>query len=156
MPRKITLQWFRPRKTKPVFAKGLTTARATSEEAWDMPQIPVQERERLNDTLDPKVKEHFTWLSKHWSSYLKETEESSSTASTWSRPSSWWDQSLIDTSGKNGKSNLGKNKIGGNEHEVMVSTWLLETGSAHVPWATVPAVLSQSFLRVEFFLQLRI
>ena len=30
-------------------------ARAISKEEWDMLQIPVQERERLNDTLDPKV-----------------------------------------------------------------------------------------------------
>ena len=33
----------------------------------------------------------------------------------------------------------------------MVSTWLLETGSAHVPWVIDPTFLSQSFLRVDFF-----
>ena len=72
-----------PRKTRPVFAEGLTTARAISKEEWHMPQIPVQERERLNDTLDPKVMEHLTWLSKNWCSYFKGTEESSSSATSW-------------------------------------------------------------------------
>ena len=167
---------FGPKKTRPNFTEAVetaktiskeewrvpdlnqclprTTARAISKEEWNMPQIPVQERERLNDTLDPKAKEHLTWLSKNWPSFFfKETEESSSSATSWSRPSSRWDQSWSD---RHQWKEWQKNKIGGNENVVMVSTWLLETGGAHVPWVIVPAFLSQSFLRVDSFIQFRV
>ena len=41
-----------------------------SNEEWGVPDLPVKERERTYDTLDPKIKEHLIWLSKNWTSYF--------------------------------------------------------------------------------------
>ena len=100
-----------------MFAEAV--AQATSKEEWNLPQIQVNERERLHDTFDPKVKEHLIWLSTNWSGYFKEAEDSSSSATSWSKTSSWWDQSWSDRhQWKEWQKEPGKNKVGGNEIDV--------------------------------------
>ena len=85
----------RPKNTRPNFTLAVETAMTFSKEEWWVPDLRKEEKERMYDKLDPKTMEHLIWLSKNWASDFKETENSSS-APSWSRPSSWWDQSLSD------------------------------------------------------------
>ena len=81
-----------PRRERPNWKEVVTKANKCAKGHLYREYIPLEQRQRLNDTLDPRVNEHLTWLSKNWFSYFKETEESSSSSATsWSGPPSWWD-----------------------------------------------------------------
>ena len=74
-----------PRNTRPNFTEAVETAMNKNKEGWRVQDLPSEERERVYDKLYPG------W-GKNWASYFKATQGSSS-ASSWSRPSSWWEWS---------------------------------------------------------------
>ena len=84
-----------PRRTRPMWTEAVSEAEASGKEEWNIPHIPVQQRQRLNDKVDPTVKEHLECISKNWCNYFAESETSSSSASR-SKPTTCWDQSWND------------------------------------------------------------
>ena len=84
-----------PRITRPMWTEAVSEAEASGKEEWNIPHIPVQQRERLNDKRDPTVKEHLECISKNWCNYFAESETSSSSASR-SKPTTCSDQSWND------------------------------------------------------------
>ena len=48
-----------PRRGRPMWNEAVSTARVKNQEEWNIPYIPVDQRERLNDKLDPKLKRAF-------------------------------------------------------------------------------------------------
>ena len=55
------------------------------------PHIPIKERTRQDNTLDPTVQNHLEWLSFNWPTYF-----SSSSSSTWTESPTWWSSSSWD------------------------------------------------------------
>ena len=55
------------------------------------PFIPIRERKRLHNQIDPSLQGYFEWLSTHWAEYFGEEREppTSSSSSHWSY-TSWW------------------------------------------------------------------
>ena len=78
-----------PRRERPNWKEVVTKANKFAKENWNREYISLDQLKKMKDTLDPKVKEHLTWLNKNYSSNFKETKESSSSSAT-SRSSSWW------------------------------------------------------------------
>ena len=58
-----------------------------------VPHIPMHLRTRQRDTLDPKVQQHFEWLSFNWKTYF-----SSSSSSTWTESPTWWSSASLGPS----------------------------------------------------------
>ena len=121
-----------------MFAEAVATAQAISKEEWNLPRKPVNERDRLHDALDPKVKEHLLWLSKNWSSYFLH---------------GGINHGVIDTNGKN--STLGRTRLLATRMTYCVnnSSWkreAIECATSNRP-SFLATVLAQSH-----FLQFRV
>ena len=56
------------------------------------PFIPVTERKRSHNKIDPSLQEHLEWLSTNWEEYFAEEHHQPSSSFSWS-PTSWWSSS---------------------------------------------------------------
>ena len=58
-----------------------------------VPFIPVSERKRLHNQIDPSLQEYLEWPSIYWEEYFAEEHHEPSSSSSWSPSSSWWSSS---------------------------------------------------------------
>ena len=77
---------------------GYHEAKLTITEVWwqsgremNIVHVPTKEGKRLNDKLDPKIREYLVWVSENWRQYFAKERElpTSSSSSQWSS-TSWW------------------------------------------------------------------
>ena len=70
---------------------AITEVQRQSPREINVEHIPTKERKRLNDKLDPKIREYLEWLSENWEQYSTKEREvpTSSSSSQWSS-TSWW------------------------------------------------------------------
>ena len=96
-----------PRNTRPNFTEAVETAMTKNKEEWRVQDLPEEERERMYDKLDPVEQE------------LGELFSKRPRARHLHRPGQdllHGGSGVVDTNGKNGKNNPGRNK-NGNEQE---------------------------------------
>ena len=96
--------------------EAVSAAEAFAKEQRNREYIPIDQRERLIDTFDLRVKEHLTWLGNNWSSIKKKKLLKNHHLQRLGQD--FLHLGVINTNGKNDKSNPCKNKIGGDENEV--------------------------------------
>ena len=55
--------------------------------------IPISERQRLQNKIDPSLQKNFEWLSTKWAEQFAEEHHQPSSSSSWSPSSTWWSAS---------------------------------------------------------------
>ena len=85
-----------PLETRPGFPEAkvaITEVQRQPRKEMKIIHFPANQRKRLNDKLDPKIRQHPEWLSENWEQYFtraREKSSSSSSSSQWFSSTSWW------------------------------------------------------------------
>ena len=69
---------------------AITEAQRQSRREMNIVHIPTKDRRRLNDKLDPQIREYLEWLSENWEQYFTKERELPTSSSSSQRSSTSW------------------------------------------------------------------